>query len=461
VVVLTAGKGIRMKSRIPKVLHPVAGRPMLLWTLSAARALEPARVLVVTNPNHTAVHAAVNGQGETIEQSESLGTGHALAQLTPAHRRPGLVVVLYGDTPLLRGETLQRLLEAHRDASPAVTLLTTTLQDPSGYGRIVRGRGGAFKAIVEEKDATAAERRIQEINSGVYCFTGRDLWPALEKLENKNRAREYYLTDVVRLIKGRVKTLLVEDPEEVLGINDRRQLAAAEGAMRRRILDRLMEAGVSITDPTSTFIDADVEIGQDTIVYPFTILTGATKIGKDCLIGPFAQIRESLIGDGARVERAHLEGVRIADGVQVGPFSRLRPGTELAEGVRVGTHAEIKNSRIGPETAVPHFSYLGDCVVGANVNIGAGTITANWDGFAHHPTEIGDRTQVSCDTIFVAPVKVGSDAYTGAGAVIRKDVPEGSLAVSAGVGDQKVIDGWTKRRRAKKLPAREQEVGRP
>lgn len=456
-VVLAAGKGVRMKSQIPKVLHPVAGRPMLLWTLAAARALEPERVLVVTNPDHKAVRVAIDGQGETVDQEEPLGTGHALAQLSHEHRRKGPIVVLYGDTPLLRGETLQRLVEVHQKGSAAVTLLTARMQDPSGYGRVIRGRGGAFKVIVEEKEATSTQREIKEVNSGVYCFTGRELWPALEKLQNDNRANEYYLTDVVRLIKGTVRTLEVEDPQEILGINDRRQLAEAEATMRRRILDRLMVAGVSIMDPATTFIDADVEIGPDTTLLPFSVLSGATRIGERCIIGPYAQIRDSVIGDGARVERAHLEGVRIANGAQVGPFSRLRPGTELAEGVRVGTHTEIKNSRIGPGTAVPHFSYLGDSVVGANANIGAGTITANWDGFDHHRTEIGDRTQVGCDTIFVAPVTVGADAYTGAGAVIRKDVPAGSLAVSA--GEQKAIEGWTERRRAKRAAAR-QEVGR-
>ena len=447
VVVLAAGKGVRMNSRIPKVLHPVAGRPMLLWALAAAKALDPERTIVVTNPAQDGVQAAVNGEGQTVPQREQLGTGHALAQVSAGHRSTGPVVVLYGDVPLLRGETLLRLVSEHRKAQATVTLLTATLADPKGYGRIVRGRNGLFRAIVEEKDASGAVKEITEVNSGVYCFSGRELWPALLKLENKNRAGEYYLTDVVRLVKGKVHLVEADDPSEIVGINDRRQLAEAEGSMRRRILDRLMTDGVTITDPASTFVDAEVEVGQDSVIHPFTTITGATQIGEDCVIGPMSQVRDSVVGDGSRIERSHLEHVRVGSKVTVGPFSRLRPGTELEEGVRVGTHTEIKNSRIGAGSAVPHFSYLGDAQVGANVNIGAGSITANWDGFEKHATEIGDRAYISCDTIFVAPVRVGSDATTAADTVVVKDVPPGSLAIDR--GEMKVVPGYTARRRAR------------
>lgn len=444
-----------MKSRVPKVLHPVAGRPMLLWCLEAAAALDPAQVLVVSNPEHDGVSAAVDGKGETVPQREPLGTGHALAQVEAKHRASAPVVVLYGDTPLLRGATLVKLLEAHARSTAAATLLTAVVEDPRGYGRIVRSRAGAFRGIVEEKDATPAEREIHEVNTGVYCFTGSKLWPALEKLENRNQAGEYYLTDAVRLIKGTVQTVVADDPREILGINDRVQLAEAEAVMRRRILDRVMRAGVTVTDPASTFIDADVEIGQDTVIHPFSTITGTTQVGEDCVIGPFAQIRDSRVGHGTRIERAHLEHAVVASNVVVGPFSRLRPGTELGDGVRVGTHTEIKNSRIGSGSAVPHFSYLGDAVVGANVNIGAGTITANWDGFEKHQTEIGDRAYVSCDTIFVAPVRLGSDAMTAADTVVVGDVPSGSLAIAR--PEMKIIEGYTARRRGRK--SGKQEVG--
>jgi bifunctional UDP-N-acetylglucosamine pyrophosphorylase / glucosamine-1-phosphate N-acetyltransferase len=448
VVVLAAGKGVRMNSRIPKVLHPVAGRPMLLWSMAAARAIDPERTLVVTNPAQNGVQAALNGEGQTVAQREQLGTGHALAQVDAAHRTPGPVVVLYADAPLIRAQTLRDLLAEHRKSGAAVTLLTAKLDNPAGYGRIVRGRNGAFRDIVEEKDATPEQQQITEVNSGVYVFNGQVLWPALQKLENKNRAGEYYLTDIVRLIKGKVQTVPVRDGNEIMGINDRRQLAQAERVMRQRILDALMGSGVTVTDPNSTFIDADVQIGQDSVIHPFTTITGQSVVGEDCVIGPMTQLRDSTIGDGCRIERSHLEKTRVASNVTIGPFSRLRPGTELEDGVHIGTHTEIKNSRIGAGSSVPHFSYLGDAVVGANVNIGAGSITANWDGFQKNTTEIGDRAYISCDTIFVAPVRVGSDAATAADTVVTKDVPAGSLAI--GRPEMKIVEGYTARRRKNK-----------
>src|SRR5438132_11533230 len=282
VVVLAAGKGVRMNSRIPKVLHPVAGRPMLLWSMAAARALDPARTLVVVNPAQEGVQAVLNGEGQTVSQAKALGTGHALAQVTAAHRTPGPVVVIYADAPLLRGETLAGLLAEHQRSRATVTLLTAELENPVGYGRIVRARNGAVRDIVEEKDATDEQKNIHEVNSGVYVFSGRELWPALAKLEDKNRAGEYYLTDIVRLIKGKVHTLPVEDSDEILGINDRRQLAEAERVMRQRILDGLMTSGVTIADPATTFIDADVHIGRDTVVLPFSLISGESTIGEDC-----------------------------------------------------------------------------------------------------------------------------------------------------------------------------------
>jgi bifunctional UDP-N-acetylglucosamine pyrophosphorylase/glucosamine-1-phosphate N-acetyltransferase len=437
-----------MNSRIPKVLHPVAGRPLLLWSMAAARALDPARTLVVTNPAQEGVQAALNGEGQTVSQAKPLGTGHALAQVTAAHRTSGPVVVLYADAPLLRGETLSGLLAEHEKSRAAVTLLTAKLENPRGYGRIVRARNGAFRDIVEEKDATDEQKEIHEVNSGVYVFSGRELWPALLKLENKNRAGEYYLTDIVRLIKGKVQTVLVDDGDEILGINDRRQLAQAERVMRQRILDGLMTSGVTITDPATTFIDADVQIGRDTVVLPFSFITGESSIGEDCIIGPFAQVHDSIIGDASRIERAHVEKSTLAQNVHVGPFSRLRPGSVLDDNVRVGTHAEIKNSHIGTGTAIAHFSAVLDSDVGANANIGAGTITANFDGVDKHRTEIGDRAQVGSDTILVAPVSVGQDAYTAAGSVITSDVPAGSLAIER--SEQKIVPGWTERRRGRR-----------
>jgi bifunctional UDP-N-acetylglucosamine pyrophosphorylase/glucosamine-1-phosphate N-acetyltransferase len=448
VVVLAAGKGVRMNSRVPKVLHPVAGRPMLLWSMAAARALDPERTLVVTNPTHDGVQAALNGEGETVAQAKALGTGHALSQVAAAHRTPGPVVVLYADAPLLRGETLSGLLAEHEKSHAAVTLLTADLENPHGYGRIVRARNGAVRDIVEEKDASDEQKNIHEVNSGVYVFSGRELWPALARLENKNRAGEYYLTDIVRLIKGKIHTVAVADGDEILGINDRRQLAQAERVMRQRILDSLMTSGVTVIDPATTFIDADVHIGRDSVVLPFSFISGESTIGQDCIIGPFTQVNDSIIGDACRIERAHVDKSTLGQNVHVGPFSRLRPGSVLDDGVRVGTHAEIKNSHIGAGTAIAHFSAVLDSDVGANANIGAGTVTANFDGLDKHRTEIGDRAQVGSDTILVAPVRVGHDAYTAAGSVITADVPAGSLAIER--SEQKLVPGWTERRRGRK-----------
>src|SRR3989441_6158663 len=448
VVVLAAGKGVRMNSKTPKVLHPVAGRPMLLWSMAAARALDPARTLVVTNPTQEGVQAALNGEGQTVSQAKQLGTGHALAQVAAAHRTLGPVLVLSAYAPLLRGEALSALLAEHEKSRAAVTVLTAKLDEPRGYGRIIRARNGAFREIVEEKDATDEQKEISEVNCGVYVFSGRELWPALLKLENKNRAGEYYLTDIVRLIKGKVHTLPVEDSDEILGINDRRQLAEAERVMRQRILDSLMTSGVSIVDPATTFIDADVHIGRDTVVLPFSFIFGESTIGEDCAIGPFTQVNDSIIGDSCRIERAHVDQSTLAQNVHVGPFSRLRPGSVLDAAVRVGTHAEIKNSHIGAGTAIAHFSVVLDSDVGAGANIGAGTVTANFDGVDKHRTEIGDRAQVGSDTILVAPVRVGDDAYTAAGSVITTDVPAGSLAIER--SEQKIVPDWTERRRGRR-----------
>jgi len=406
VVVLAAGKGVRMNSRLPKVLHPVAGRPMLLWSMAAARALDPARTLVVVNPAQDGIQAVLNGEAQTVSQSKALGTGHALAQVAAAHRTGGPVVVLYADAPLLRGETLAALLAEHEKSRAAVTLLTADLENPRGYGRVVRARNGAVRDIIEEKDATDDQRHIREVNSGVYVFSGRELWPALAKLENKNRAGEYYLTDIVRLIKGKVHTMPVEDSNEILGINDRRQLAEAERVMRQRILDGLMTSGITIADPATTFIDADVQIGRDTVILPFSLISGESTIGEDCVIGPFAQIRDSVVGDACRIERAHVDQSTLAQNVHVGPFSRLRPGSVLD------------------------------------------AVTANFDGTDKHRTEIGDRAQVGSDTILVAPVRVGDDAYTAAGSVITTDVPAGSLAIER--SEQKIVAGWTERRRGRR-----------
>ncbi len=434
-----------MRSRLPKVLHPVAGRPMLLHIMDVARQLGAAKTLVITSPAQPDVQASLDGGAQLVAQAQPLGTAHALMQIASRDRTRGTLLVLYGDTPLLRAETLTGLVRAHQRSGAVASLLTAQVDDPRGYGRIVRRADGALDRIVEEKDATAAQRRIREV-ACVGCFEGRALWPALSRISRDNRAGELYLTDVFGHLRGTV-TLVSADGQEVLGINDRRQLATAERILRGRILDTLMANGVTVTDPASTFVDAGVQIGADTTLAPFTIVAGRTTIGEDCWIGPYSEIADSEIGRGCRIERAHLVACKVGDKTEVGPFARLRHGVELAPGVHVGSFAELKEAKVGTGSRVPHFSYTGDAVIGRHVNIGAGSITCNWDGWQHHQTRIGDDAFIGSDTMMVAPVSVGDRAFTGAGSVITRDVPADSLAVER--SEQRNVEGWAVRRRGR------------
>jgi bifunctional UDP-N-acetylglucosamine pyrophosphorylase/glucosamine-1-phosphate N-acetyltransferase len=437
-----------MRSKLPKVLHSIAGRPMLLHILEAVKEVGATKTFVITNPHQPEVRAHLDGDVAPVAQPEPLGTAHAVLQIKPRDRPSGTLLVLYADTPLLRSETLSGLVTTHGEAGAAASILTAELPDPTGYGRVLRHADGTLDRIVEEKDATAAERRIREINSGIYCFEGRALWPALARVSRENRAQEFYLPDVFAHLPGTLLLIKAKDPDEVLGINDRRQLAEAERILRRRILDAHMVHGVTIVDPATTFVDAGVKIGRDTTLAPFTIVSGTTTtIGEDCIIGPYTQIANSRIGKGCQIERSHLVDCVVGAKTDVGPFSRLRHGVELASGVHVGSFAELKKAKIGTGSKVPHFSYTGDAVVGRNVNIGAGSITCNWDGFQHHETRLGDDVFVGSDTMMVAPVKIGARAFTGAGSTITKDVPADSLAIER--VEQRNVEGWAKRRRAK------------
>jgi bifunctional UDP-N-acetylglucosamine pyrophosphorylase/glucosamine-1-phosphate N-acetyltransferase len=420
---------------------------MLLHILEVVKQMGVAKTFLITNPRQVDVRARLDGDVAPVAQREPLGTAHALLQIAKSDRTSGTLLVLYGDTPLLRPETLTGLVTAHGEAGATASILTAELRDPTGYGRVVRHQDGTFARIVEEKDATTAERQIREINTGIYCFEGRALWPALARVSRENRAQEFYLPDAFAHLPGTLLLIKAKDPDEVMGINDRRQLAGAERILRRRILDAHMVNGVTIVDPASTFVDAGVKIGQDTTLAPFTIITGKTVIGEDCMIGPYTQIDNSRIGKGCQIERSHLVECVVGDKTDVGPFSRLRHGVELATDVHVGSFAELKKAKIGSGTKVPHFSYTGDAVVGRNVNIGAGSITCNWDGFQHHETRIGDDVFVGSDTMMVAPVKIGARAFTGAGSTITKDVPADSLAIER--AEQRNVEGWAKRRRAK------------
>jgi bifunctional UDP-N-acetylglucosamine pyrophosphorylase/glucosamine-1-phosphate N-acetyltransferase len=424
-----------MKSDLPKVLHPLAGRPMLEYVLDAARALEPAALVVVVGEGAGQVQRALGDDITYARQAEQLGTGHAVQQARDAVAgRADTVLVLYGDTPLIHPGTLRRMVAEHEATGAVATILTFRPADPTGYGRIVRhGHTGRVEAIVEDKQATPEQRTIDEVNSGLLCFRDDWLWSCLNHLE-RQPGGEYYLTDLIGIAGnggpagGLVAALQASDPLEAMGIDHRAKLARAAAELQRRINERWMLAGVTMIDPKTTYVDAGVEIAPDTVILPNTMLEGATRIGRDCTIGPGSIVRDSTIGDGCRVEMSVVEHAVMEAGSDVGPFGHLRKGAHLGEGTHMGNFGEVKNSYLGPGAKMGHFSYLGDATVGAGANIGAGTITCNYDGRQKHPTVIGEDAFIGSDTMLVAPVEIGNGAKTGAGAVVTRDVPPGQVA---------------------------------
>jgi bifunctional UDP-N-acetylglucosamine pyrophosphorylase/glucosamine-1-phosphate N-acetyltransferase len=432
IAILAAGEGTRMKSDLPKVMHPVAGRPMVRYVLHAACALQPSELVVVIGYGADMVRETLGEGLAYATQRDQLGTGHAVqqAERTVAGRTP-TVLVLYGDTPLLRPETLQGLVEHHRSQESVVTLLTFQPEDPTGYGRIVRDEEtGQVQAIVEHKVATPEQRAIKEVNSGLMCIKDEWLWPNLARVQ-KRPGGEVYLTELVALARQQdlaVAALTVADPLEVIGVDTRLKLAKAEAEMRRRINERWMTAGVTLIHPAATYIEGDVELGPETVVWPNTLLQGQTRIGQGCSLGPGSIIRDSTIGDGCRVELSVVEQATMEEGSDIGPFGHLRKGAHLGPGVHMGNFGEVKNSYLGPGAKMGHFSYMGDATVGAEANIGAGTITCNYDGQRKHRTVIGEKAFIGSDTMLVAPVDVGAGAKTGAGSVVTRDVPPGSVA---------------------------------
>jgi bifunctional UDP-N-acetylglucosamine pyrophosphorylase/glucosamine-1-phosphate N-acetyltransferase len=443
-VILAAGQGKRMRSAIPKVLHPLGGRPLISYVVDAVAAATGATPVVVVAAGQTAISDLLGDTAECVEQTQPLGTGDALRSVPTTIRATGPVLVTGGDAPLIRPETLQRLLAAHRSSPRACTLLAAVPSDPSGMGRLIRDAGGHVVRIVEEADLPPGEPVPLECNAGVYVFDGAHLWPALDRLGTANAQGEYYLTDVVELLVGPVEAVVAVDPDEAVGVNDRRQLAAAEGVVRRRTLDALMLAGVTVEDPSTTYVDAQVVVGPDSVIHPMTSLRGATTLGTGCEIGPMAILRDVTAGDRVIVQAAQMEECELGDEVRVGPYCRVRPNTVLASGVELGTHAEVKNSTVGAGTRISHFSCVLDSDVGAGVNIGAGTVTCNFDGEAKYRTTIGDRVFVGTNSTLVAPVRIGEGAYVGAGSFVDHDVPAGALAV--GRARQRNIEGWTARR---------------
>jgi bifunctional UDP-N-acetylglucosamine pyrophosphorylase / glucosamine-1-phosphate N-acetyltransferase len=450
VVVLAAGEGRRFRSALPKPLHPVAGRPLLWHVLAAAAPLQADRTVVVVGNGADQVTAAVEGFDlgpvRFAVQAGQRGTGDALAAALPLLDADGDVLVLSGDTPLVSAPLLEGLVDAHRSARATATLLTCTLDDPTGYGRVLRDPAGAVTGMVEERDATPDQRRIREVGAGMYVFR-RPALDGLAELRPDNDQGEYYLPDLVPVVLAAGGSLAThQGPEdEVRGVNDRVELAAAGAVLRRRLLEGLMRAGVTVIDPATTFVDAGVEVGQDTVLAPLTFLEAGTRVGARCRLGPNVRLVGCSVGDDVTVTQCVAVQSAIANGAVVGPFASLRPGTELGQGGKVGTFVEVKQSSIGPGSKVPHLSYVGDADIGAGVNVGAGTVFVNYDGVDKHRTTVGDGAFIGSDTMLVAPVTVGNGAQTAAGSTITKDVPPDALAIER--ADQRTIEGWAARRR--------------
>ena len=465
VIVLAAGEGTRMKSSTPKVLHQIAGRSILAHVLSAVAKLDSKEVRVVVGSGKDEVIkelGSIAPSTKSIYQEVRGGTGHATKLALDGAAKSGQVLICAGDTPLLTGTTLSELVAAHKASGAAATVLTTELPDPYGYGRIVYDKSGALDSIVEERDANEAIREISEINSGVYVFDLESLNAALTKLSKSNSQGEEYLTDVISILKGegkKVSTYLASDFVEILGINDRAQLADVASLMRDRINDSLMRSGVSIVDPASVWIDLDVEIESDVRIEPGVAIRGNSKVATGAVIGPRSTLIDTQVGAGAKVFESHCEASKIGERASVGPYSHLRGGTVLANEVKVGSFVEIKNALVGEGSKVPHLSYVGDAKIGRESNIGAATIFVNYDGVEKHETKVGDHVRIGSDSMLIAPVTIGDGAYTAAGSVIDEDVPAGALGI--GRARQVNILGWVlkKRKGTKSAQAAEKKEG--
>jgi bifunctional UDP-N-acetylglucosamine pyrophosphorylase/glucosamine-1-phosphate N-acetyltransferase len=451
VVIIAAGEGTRMRSSLPKVLHPICGRPLILWPVIAAREAGAGKVVVVDNPKRRLEDRLPDGVLVAI-QEEPKGTGDAVAAAAEHIGQDETVVVLSGDVPLITADSLNGLVEAHEDSGAAATMATMELDDPGQYGRVVRDRHGNVEKVVEAKgaagDASPEQLAIREVNTGVYAFHGASLLEALENIDADNAQGELYLPDVLPQLIGAGKTVrahVVTDATITLGVNDRVDLAHVRKLAQREIHDRHARAGVTIVDPDTTGIDADVEIGRDTVVEPGTYLRGNTRVGEECALGPNSTIIDSTLGDGVSVPHSYLVQATVEDHGTIGPFAYLRPDAHLHPNAKAGAFVEIKNSTIGRGAKVPHLSYIGDSDVGANTNIGAGNITANYDGRNKHRTKIGANVRTSVDTAFVAPVEVGDGAWTAAGSVITDDIPANALGIAR--ARQKNISDYAERRK--------------
>ena len=434
-VIMAAGKGTRMRSKVPKVFHKLCGRELLMYPVDALRGMGANRIVVVVSPeNREGVERLLGDSAEYITQGQPLGTGHALLQAARLlERNSNGIIALNADSPLISASTLTRLSSRHLSTDATITLLTATSPSWDDMGRVVRDEAGNVIDLLEasEQEEEEASASPSEINGGAYCFKAPWLWDNLQSIQ-KDPTGEFYLTSLVAVAasqEARIEALVSDAPQEVFGVNNRVQLARAEAALRQHIRERWMLEGVSMLDPASIVIDASVELGQDTVIYPNTMVLGSTKVGSDCSLGPNSMIQDSVIGDRCKVTASFLEGAILEESVDVGPFSHLRPGAYLEKGVHLGNFAEIKNSRLGSGTRMGHVGYVGDASIGANVNLSAGMITCNYDGVTKHHTIVEKGAFIGCDTMLVAPIKVGAGAMTGAGSVVIKDVPARRLAV--------------------------------
>lgn len=433
-IILAAGQGTRMKSKLYKVLHPVCGKPMVQHVVEQLKQIHIEEIVTIIGYGAEKVQAQLGESCQYVLQAEQLGTAHAVLQAESVlASREGTTLVICGDTPLITAETIRALLKIHEESESKATVLTAIINQPDGYGRVIRNEQGYVEKIVEHKDATAEERAVQEINTGTYCFDNKALFQALKQVSNQNAQQEYYLPDVIEILKSAGHTVTAyqtKDFEETLGVNDRLALSQAEKIMRKRINEAHMREGVTIIDPETTYIDSDVKIGPDTIIFPGTTIAGHTVIGEDCLIGPNSEIHDCEVGNGTEIRQSVAHSSSIGSHVKIGPFSHIRPQSEIHDEVKIGNFVEIKKSVFGQGSKASHLSYIGDAEVGKDVNIGCGSITVNYDGKNKYLTKIEDDVFIGCNSNLVAPVTVGKGAYVAAGSTITDDVPGEALSIA-------------------------------